>query len=333
METSNTKIYIPSFLFDKDLSIHAFALAVALYNSIDTSTVKFTRKCPLHTAFEELKNKEIATKEGVRIFGTATHDYLSISRQTYNSLDSNLLKLYATMCFDADPDTRKLSASHTELGRLTGTKENAVQIKIKQLRTLGLITHRGYTSSQKSIYLINEPYTIKLFNSDETNEWWDCTIVIPNNLFKINLSPQAFAIAVALYNYNFVVEQTHESRFSVIYSPKHLARLCRLSTDATRKHIGELSKTDIITKTVKIKNGYIRYYLKKFEQLPENYITLAKKSYDVIEPELLQTYLTIRYCNDNDMSIDALDYKPIGLRKLIIGGYISPNSESYTILK
>lgn len=159
------------------------------------------------------------------------------------------------------------------------------------------------------------------------------TIIIPDLLLERKLSNQAFAIAVALYNYNAEVEQTHESMFSVYYSPKHLARLCRLSTDATKKHIGELSETDIISKTVKTKGGGAWLYLKRFEHLAKNYIIIPKKTYDTLDPELLQAYLTVRYCSKHNISISSLETKPIGLRKLTLKGYIAPHGDTFKILK
>ena len=158
-------------------------------------------------------------------------------------------------------------------------------------------------------------------------------IIIPNFIFEKKLSNLAFAIAVALYNFNAIADHNDDSMFSVIYLPKHVARLCRLSTDATRKHIGELSETDIIVKSTKTKRGYTRYYLKKYEQLAENYTTLSKAKYYAIEPELLQAYLTVCYCNKHNISISALDTKPVGLRKLVIKGYIAPRGDTYTMLK
>ncbi len=159
-------------------------------------------------------------------------------------------------------------------------------------------------------------------------------IIIPNYLLERKLSNHAFAIAVALYNYNVTVEQTNcHSMFSVIYSPKHLARLCRLSTDATRKHFGELNDTGIIAKISKTKRGYTQYHLKRFEHITKNYMTLSKELYDAIEPELLQAYLMVRYYNNHNVNINALDIKLIGLRKLITRGFIAPRGESYIIIK
>lgn len=159
------------------------------------------------------------------------------------------------------------------------------------------------------------------------------TIIIPDYLLERKLSNQAFAIAVALYNYNEVVEHTHESMFSVYYSPKHLGRLCRLSTDATKKHIKELYETDIITKIVETKSGGTWFYLKKFEHLAKNYMIITRRMYDTLEPELLQAYLTVRYCSKHNISISSLETKPIGLRKLTVKGYIAPRGDTFTILK